>query len=64
MIAHQVQLRDLEKALKIAARVVVMYGEVYLPVFNRLHSEVEKMKAVQDKESLAIQLAKEYADME
>lgn len=57
-------LEVLERALKIAARIVVLYGETYLPIFNRLHEEVEKMKAMQCKKDLALLLSKSYADME
>jgi hypothetical protein len=61
---NQPSLEQLEKALKIAARVVVLYGEAYISTFNRLHEEAERMKADQSKENLAILLVKKYADME
>lgn len=57
-------LEELEKGLKIAARIAVLYGETYLPIFTRLHDEVEKMKANQSKGNLAFMLVKKYADME
>lgn len=63
-MSNQPSLEQLEEGLKISARIVAQYGKEYLPVFKRLHQEVEKMKADQSKEDLAIQLAKEYAEKE
>lgn len=59
-----VLVNELERAIKIAARVVVLHGEVYLPLFNRLHKELMKEKEKQETESLAFRLAKSYADLE
>lgn len=61
---NQITKEELERGLKIAARVVSLYGEPYLPVFNRLLKEVEKLKDRQEKESIAIKLAKTYAALE
>lgn len=63
-MSNQPSLEQLEHGLKIAARIVVLYGEAYIPVFTRMHEEVEKAKANQSKESLALRLAKEYAEKE
>jgi hypothetical protein len=54
----------LEKAIKIAAKVSVNFGKIYLPVFNRLYEELEKMKGCRNEETLALMLAKSYADPE
>lgn len=62
-MANHVSDAELEHALKIAARVVVLYGDAYLPVFNRMHREVENRKAAKEKENLAHQLARKYADI-
>lgn len=64
MSTQSSSLQQLEHALRIAARVVVFYGETYIPIFNRLHDEVEKLKLNQDKENLAVLLAKQYTNME
>jgi len=63
-MANQPSLEALEKALKIAARITVMHGQTYLPIFKRLHDEAEKMRDGQNKENLALHLAKQYVDME
>lgn len=57
-------LSELENVLKIAAKAVVLYGQIYLPIFDRLRGEVENMKAEHTKENLAILLAKKYAETE
>lgn len=62
-MANNVSDAELEHALKIAARVVVLYGDAYLPVFNRMHREFEVRKNAKEKENLAHQLARQYADI-
>lgn len=52
-------LAELEHAKKIAARVVAMYGDIYLPIFKRLYDEVEKKKTALDMKSLALKVAAE-----
>jgi hypothetical protein len=59
-----IQPEQLRRALKIAARVVVLYGDAYVPLFERLRQEVMKLDEEKKTESLAIQLAKQYADLE
>lgn len=61
---NEISLDDLTRAVKIAARVVVLYGDVYLPIFNRLHSELEKVKENLGAKEAAIQLARKYAETE
>ena len=61
---EHIPIKELERVIKIAARVVVLHGEVYLPLFNRLHKELVKEKEKQETESLAFKLAKSYADLE
>ena len=55
-----VSVEQLEYAVKIAARVVSLYGETYLPIFNRLHAELMKAKENEVQKSLALQLALKY----
>jgi len=43
---------------------VVLYGEIYLPIFERLHKELIASEGKEHTESLAIQLAKKYAALE
>ena len=63
-MSKEISLEDLTRAVKIAARVVVLYGDVYLPIFNRLHSELEKAKENLGAKEAAIQLARKYAETE
>lgn len=40
-----------------AAKLVVLYGDLYLPIFERVHSEAKKMESFLDLKLLATQLA-------
>ena len=51
---------ELEYAAKIAARIVAMYGERYLPIFNRVHDELIQAKESQNQKALALQIALSY----
>jgi hypothetical protein len=53
----QPSIQQLERALKIAAKVVAMYGDVYLPGFIRLRDEFEKARTIEEAKSYAIRLA-------
>lgn len=57
----QIFIDELEHALKIAARVVSLFGECYLPIFNRIYFELNQAKEKQDQKSLALQLAMNYS---
>jgi hypothetical protein len=59
-----VTTEELQRAVKIAARIVAMYGDPYLPIFNRLHDELMKRKESSDAKAVALNLAKQYAEME
>lgn len=48
---------NLQAAYKIIAGIVRQHGETYLPVFKRIHEEVELRKKQNDLLSLAIQIA-------
>lgn len=41
----------------LAARIVSLYGDAYLPVFKRLHDEVEKIKCDENIKTLALTVA-------
>jgi hypothetical protein len=56
----QHSIEELEQSLKIAAQVAVLYGDAFLPVFNRLHAELMKSQNLRDNKNLAYQLAKSY----
>lgn len=50
---------DIQRAYKIAAKVVAMYGDIYLPIFMRLHNELKK---IEEREKIKL-LALETDDM-
>jgi len=59
-MSHNISIEQLEKGVKIIARVVALYGEKYLPLFERMHSELLTAKQQQDKKILALKLAMEF----
>ncbi|MCY1245539.1 hypothetical protein D9M72_586980 [compost metagenome] len=48
---------SIEKAYSIMAKIVVNYGDKYLPVFQRMHEIREEYKAKQDMKNIALQIA-------
>jgi pimeloyl-CoA synthetase len=48
---------QIEKAYEIIARIIRDYGDVYLPIFKRLHEEKEARKAKGDLRNIALQIA-------
>ena len=58
----QFSIEELGRALKIAARVVALYGEIYLPIFNRLHAEMTKAKEDENAKALALRIALSYTE--
>jgi hypothetical protein len=53
-------VQEIEHAMKIAAKVVAVYGDTYLPIFKRLHSELLKAQESNATKNLAIQIAQQY----
>ena len=53
-------VQEIEHAMKILAKVVSMYGETYLPIFKRLHTEFLKAQEANETKALAIEIAKGY----
>jgi len=49
----------LEQAYTIMAKIVRDHGDVYLPIFKRLHEEREARKARQDLRNIALQVARD-----
>lgn len=47
----------LKVAHDIAAKVVAKFGDVYLPIFERLHNELQTIEANYNLKSLAIQIS-------
>ncbi len=59
----EISIQELEKALKIAAKVVAMYGDAYLPGFLRLRNEVMVAKQISQARAEAILLATSMTDV-
>ena len=54
---ERVTIEELEHAYKIAANVVAIYGDAYLPAFKRLHNELEKLNEETQVKKIALQVA-------
>jgi hypothetical protein len=48
---------QLMKCYHLAASIVSLYGDAYLPIFKRLHDEVEKIKCNENIKTLALTVA-------
>lgn len=53
----EIEFEKLHQAYRIAAKVVTMYGDAYLPVFERMHFELQTYKSKLDKKDLARRIA-------
>lgn len=54
--------RNLEEVVVLAARIVARYGDKYLPIFERLETELRNDRAGSALMSRAIELAKSASD--
>lgn len=54
--------RELEEAVVLAARIVARYGDRYLPVFERLESELRNVRSGSALMSRAIEIAESASD--
>ena len=41
---HDISIARLQHALKLCARIVVLHGEVYLPIFERLEKDIKALE--------------------
>jgi len=55
-------MQEIEHVLKLAAKVVALYGDAYLPTFQRLHREFQMAKDNQDQKTLALKIAMQYVE--
>ena len=53
-----VTLPNIEIAYKTAAQLVARYGDGFLPIFERLHQELEQAKAQDQLKRIALEVAK------
>ncbi|MEQ9297607.1 MAG: hypothetical protein RIF33_03540 [Cyclobacteriaceae bacterium] len=56
---EMINVARLEKCLKTIAKVVAEHGEDYLPIFERVHAELEKKRQQQRILDMALNLANE-----
>ena len=54
-------MQEIEHVLKLAAKVVALYGETYLPTFQRVYLELQLMKERETNKALALKQAIDYA---
>ncbi len=54
---EEITLELLEECYYSIARIIEKYGDVYLPLFIRLHNEIEKMKDDNKMKKLALEIA-------
>lgn len=54
---EDVTLYLLKDVQKISAEIVKQHGDLYLPVFIRIHEEIEKRKNNQSYKQIALQIA-------
>lgn len=50
----------LKNAVRIASEIVKLYGEKYLPFFQRLHDDLVKLQEEEKQKSLVLKIAMEY----
>lgn len=56
-MSEELTPEKIKKAYFIAAEVVKRYGDAYLPVFKRMHEEVQKINEMVDLKTLALSVA-------
>jgi hypothetical protein len=56
---NSLTLEELERCYIIAARVVAEFGDTYLPLFERMHREVEMAKKASELKRLALAVVDE-----
>ena len=54
-------VQEIERVLKLAAKVVALYGDAYLPTFQRINRELQLAEERESNKSLALKHAIEYA---
>jgi hypothetical protein len=54
----KISSKDLYKSYRTAARMVDKYGEKYLPLFERLHTEIEDLKRTEELKARATEIAR------
>lgn len=58
--SEKITVEDLLHATKIAAKVISLYGDVYLPIFKRLHTELEKAQQQEAEKEKWMRLVNSY----
>ncbi|MFD1258576.1 hypothetical protein ACFQ3S_17350 [Mucilaginibacter terrae] len=53
---NQITLERIKAAYQASAKIVALYGDIYLPLFERMHQELKKAEAAVDLKTLALQI--------
>lgn len=59
-----ITVEQLYEVYHIAASVVTKYGDVYIPIFKRLHKEVQKIEEETQIKTLALKIASANIDLD
>ena len=60
LTSEQLTLERLENAYKISAKLVALYGDIFLPFFERFHDEMALFKKREYTRSIAIDISQQY----
>lgn len=52
-----ITVEELQASYRSAAKIVARYGDAYLPVFKRLHEEVQKLERASEIKTIALSVA-------
>ncbi|WP_156088773.1 hypothetical protein [Mucilaginibacter pedocola] len=50
---------EIKEVYLTAAKIVAIFGDVYLPIFERIHQELKLLEQKHELQSVALELAKE-----
>ena len=62
MSNDQLTEEQIKHAYQIAAKVVRLHGDKYLPIFQRLHIEMEKIKQNEQIKAIALSVSSDIVD--
>lgn len=57
------EIERLERCYRIAAKIVITFGDHYLPLFERVHKELKIAEAACDLKTLAMQFSKTESEV-
>jgi hypothetical protein len=62
MMFSGLTIGQLREAYQIAAELVARFGDAHLPVFKRLHKEIQRAEQIHEIKSVALRLASAKVD--